>query len=108
MDFSGYTGWQIYSGSNVYDIRIGIDPEPPTEGWLNNTEFLFGWNSGAINQPLSGETFLRGTSISWLDGVRVNKGMYLDHGLNSDLYQGNQALNNGLTGFFVSSEDFWE
>jgi len=51
--------------------------------------------------------FLRNTSISWLDGVRLNKGRRLEHGWRSDLYQGGQVLNDGLTGFFTSNTDFW-
>ena len=38
--FPAYTGWQIYSGSTVFDINFNISPAPPTENWENGTEFL--------------------------------------------------------------------
>ena len=51
-------------------------------------------------------TFLRGTSINWLNGVRISKDKFLEHG-SVDLINGSQILTSGNTGFFINNTDFW-
>jgi hypothetical protein len=146
VTFPAYTGWQLYSGTDVYDIRTGINPLPPTNGWANGTEFyvppnitsgeirtieqrnfqnyLSNVSNSVVNDGVfvtysgdlvtfgnfsgvaSGQTFLRDTSINWINGVRLDKD-FLEHG-SVDLLNGNQISNGGLSGFFSNNTDFWQ
>ena len=104
--YPAYTGWQIYSGVETYDVRFNLYPEPPVDNWENGTEFLLGWQPSGLVGLMTGQTFLRDTSINWVNGVRVDRSKFLEHG-SVDLLNGNQVLTNGTTGFFSNNTDFW-
>ena len=104
--YPAYTGWQIYSGVETYDVRFNLYPEPPVDNWENGTEFLLGWQPSGLVGIMTGQTFLRDTSINWVNGVRVDRSKFLEHG-SVDLLNGNQILTNGTTGFFSNNTDFW-
>jgi hypothetical protein len=60
---------------------------------------------GDFSLIASGQTFLRDTSINWLNGVRLNRD-FLEHG-SIDLLDGSQISKGGVTGFFNNNTDFW-
>ena len=102
MFFDAYTGWQLYSGNDVYDVKFNLD-NPPISGWENGTELFFAYDSSP-QYTLSGEPFLKDTSIVYRNRVkRIN---LIEHGT-VDLIKNNRNFDGGLSNFFLENEDFW-
>lgn len=92
-----YTGWQLYSGSGVYDVKFDLE-NPPISGWEDGTTLTYGWNT-APQHSVSGEKFLRTTSTMFQNRVRDNN--RIEHG-KSNLIKGNQVFDRSLSNFFIN------